>query len=59
MVELVRMIPLTKSVNKQLLPLYDKPLNINPLSVLLLAPTKNIKHNINKGQLPQFNDDLR
>ena len=49
-----RMSPLTKSVNKQLLPLYDKPLIFYPLSVLMLAGIKNILIIVNKGQLGQF-----
>ena len=49
-----RMSPLTKAVNKQLLPLYDKPLIFYPISVLMLAGIKNILIIVNKGQLQQF-----
>ena len=54
-----RMSPVTKSVNKQLLPIYDKPLIYYPLSVLMLAGIRDILIIVNKGAINQFKKILK
>jgi len=54
-----RMSPITKAVNKQLLPIYDKPMIYYPLSILMLAGIKDILIIVNKGQINQFKKVLK
>ena len=49
-----RMYPATKSINKQLLPLLDKPMFFYPLSILMLCGIKKFLFIINKGQKKNF-----
>ena len=49
-----RMFPSTKTTNKQLLPVYDKPMFYYPLSLLMLIGIKNFLFIINKGQKENF-----
>ena len=49
-----RLSPLTKSVNKQLLPIHDKPMIFYPLSIMMLANIRKILIIVNPGQISNF-----
>ena len=53
-----RLSPLIKSVNKQLLPIHDKPMIFYPLSVMMLANIRKILIIVNPGQIDNFKDLL-
>ena len=53
-----RLSPLTKAVNKQLLPINDKPLIFCPLSILMLANIKDILIIVNPKQIENFKNLL-
>lgn len=53
-----RLSPVTKVINKHLLPIHDKPMIYYPLSILMLAGIRNIQIIINPGEKKVFSEVL-
>ena len=53
-----RLFPLTLSISKQIIPIYDKPMIYYPLSVLMLAGIKDIMIITSKNHIDIFKNQL-
>ncbi len=53
-----RLFPLTKGINKHLLPIYDKPMIYYPISTLMLAGIREICIVVNPGEKSMFEEFL-